>query len=130
VEELCGRRLLERKADHAHVEMGQIRRNGGMQLSKLPYLFICLYLSFSFTDSCGAVEGVFKGTLQDLRPEAQESDSRSWVVENNKINREDDSKADGDFAQVSCNLLFVSGFERRSMVMWLQELFSVRRFLQ
>jgi hypothetical protein len=117
VEELCGRRLLERKADHAHVEMGQIRRNGGMQLSKLPYLFICLYLSF-------------KGTLQDLRPEAQESDSRSWVVENNKINREDDSKADGDFAQVSCNLLFVSGFERRSMVMWLQELFSVRRFLQ
>ena len=115
--------MLERKADHAHVEMGQVRRNGGMQLSKLPYLFICLYLSFSFPDSCGAVEGVLKGTLQDLRPEAQESDFKSWVAEN-KFIREDDSKTDGDFAQVSCNLFFVSGFERRSMATWLHELFQ------
>lgn len=93
---------LKGKTDHAHVEMGLLRRNGGMQLSKLLYLVICLHLSFTFQVSSGALEGAPKGTLQDFPHEA---DSRSWaVVEDGKTNHEDVLKTGGHIEQVCCNL--------------------------
>ena len=95
---------LKEKADHAHVAMGLGRGNGGMQLSKLVYLFICIHLSFSFPVLCGALEGVRQGALQDLRPEAHDSDPKSWVVEDGEIKHEVGAKTDACIKQVCCNL--------------------------
>ncbi|KAG0581776.1 hypothetical protein KC19_3G008200 [Ceratodon purpureus] len=81
--------------------MGLGRGNGGMQLSKLVYLFICIHLSFSFPVLCGALEGVRQGALQDLRPEAHDSDPKSWVVEDGEIKHEVGAKTDACIKQAS-----------------------------
>lgn len=114
-----------KKGYHAHVGMGLVRRNGGMQLSKLPCLFI---LSFCFPAISGAVEGAprtsrvlendedsFKlflkqpedhitphagGRLQDL---SYEADSSRWPVEDDKIIHAGDSNANGYPRQVCRN---------------------------
>ena len=87
--------------------MGLVRHKGGMQLSKLSYLFFCIQLSISFPVLSGATEGAPKGILQDLPQEADEVDFRTWVVEGDKFNRDDDSQTNKYLEQVCCNLLLM-----------------------